>query len=463
MSKSDKEYLRRMKSHRYFEELLPEEFIEFADSECLPRLGLKGYKLEEKRRTARHVLHNLIRYGLWNQTVADPRDNSKAPRPRIEVWSAVVEAGMARQATGSEKSGRVTLYFPTNWLLERRELWRLGLLRHTAYDSGALVVLRTGKKDWISGKKLPKEEQDQPVSIRERVELCAQPDPKSGRPYPEAIENGLSFWREMEERIEKINHNNLLHGWMVPKQKESVDGTTRLTSGPLSVALRQIHSGLLFRGMRLYTWGPMGAQNLPKELRPSMLIDGEPVAELDFSALHVGMLYHFNNTEGPEGDRYKPEQIFPRFYSFKNVPEERRKLVRKLVKRATNACWNTDSISKAENAVHKLFRNAPRDLRNIVYNTEKTNPRDLLQRIEEAHPALVKRGCFYCDVGEDLMATDGKMMLQILLHFADAGKPALGIHDSLVVKRTDADWAEDVMEKVYLRFMRHKPRIHRVI
>ncbi len=52
-------------------------------------------------------------------------------------------------------------------------------------------------------------------------------------------------------------------------------------------------------------------------------------------------------------------------------------------------------------------------------------------------------------------------MRHILLRFADAKKPALGIHDSLVVRKADADFAEEVMTDVYQMFLLHPPLIHR--
>lgn len=61
------------------------------------------------------------------------------------------------------------------------------------------------------------------------------------------------------------------------------------------------------------------------------------------------------------------------------------------------------------------------------------------------------------------MTTDGRIMLGILREFVTkAGKPALGIHDSLVCKAIDADLALKMMRSVYFRFMLFKPVIKRV-
>ena len=50
------------------------------------------------------------------------------------------------------------------------------------------------------------------------------------------------------------------------------------------------------------------------------------------------------------------------------------------------------------------------------------------------------------------MTTDGMIMLHILTAFAEAGRPALGIHDSLVVRQSDREFARGTMREVYYRF-----------
>ena len=41
-----------------------------------------------------------------------------------------------------------------------------------------------------------------------------------------------------------------------------------------------------------------------------------------------------------------------------------------------------------------------------------------------------------------------------------AGKPALGIHDSLVVRASDRAFAEEVMVRTYQKFFRFPPLVH---
>jgi hypothetical protein len=133
------------------------------------------------------------------------------------------------------------------------------------------------------------------------------------------------------------------------------------------------------------------------------------------------------------------------------------------VKQATNICLNTKSRAQAVAALRKVLDESPRELKHIVYTVERSGASDLLRRIEKAHPELQTAGKFYSEAASELMTADGKMMLHILLKFVAAQKPALGVHDSVVVRESDAAFAEEVMSDVYQQFFPgHLPLIHRV-
>ncbi len=460
MSKADRDILRGLPSRLFSEEWLTEDFAEFVDEECLPRLQLTGYKIEEKRRRARHIIHNLLRRGLLNHAVADPRGKGSDSAKRVPIWDAVVEAGMARKATGSEMSGCVTRYFPTNWLMERRQLWELGLLRGKHYDDGALVRLTTGRRCPRTGKPLPREEQYQPISIPDEIGLKAERDADNPfHPDPDAVENGMDFMRQLEDRIREINAFNSKFAWVVKRPCSRVDGTPAKEEAQVSPSLRLVWSGRCFRYGRLYTWGPMGAQAISKAQRRTMTIGGEPAAELDFSGYHTLMIYHVGHVPEPDGDTYKPAEILP---SLQDVSDDLREIARRLIKTLTNACWNTRSRREAEGVAFKELKNAPQALRRVVYEMEQSGPQDLLQRIEAAHPELMKQDRFYANVGEDLMETDGAIMLDILLELARGKRPALGIHDGVVVRERDVEAAKEAMRSNYYRYILNQPRICRV-
>ena len=77
-----------------------------------------------------------------------------------------------------------------------------------------------------------------------------------------------------------------------------------------------------------------------------------------------------------------------------------------------------------------------------------------------AHPDLADQ--FFTNCGVELMTTDGRIMLHILEAFVDAGKPALGIHDSIVCRASDAEFAHETMTEMYRKFLLFDPVINRV-
>ena len=461
----DKSVIREMPSIAYHEEQLTDDFRLFVLREVVPELNFQGYKHDAKIEVAGHIFHNLICAGLMGRVVADRRE-SKAMRTL--VWDAVIAAGFAVVALGSESSGFTTRYLAQDRLLEKRRLWKLRMLcdvmlfRNTERGEDptrlGLVVLHSGNLHWITGEPLPEDERKQPVSIEGRVRLTAQRDANDHRkPDPDAVRNGMEYFRHLEDLIERINANNLEHSWVAKGMRAGVGGPREVSFQP-NVCLRQVHAGRLFRCVRLYTWGPLGGQGMTKEQRRTLRIDGEPTVELDFSGCHTRMLCHLKGIPGPKGDVYQPEKVFPIFYSYDNVALSRKAAVRNLVKQATNIIWNTSSRSAAAGAVRRALAQAPQEVRGVVYKVERMHAGDLLRRIESAHPDLADK--FYCNAAVDLMTADGNVMKHILLEFADAKKPALAVHDSVVVRVSDRAFAEEVMVRTYQKFFRFPPLVH---
>lgn len=441
--------LRDQESSRYATHELAEEFVRFVDEDVLPDVELPGYKQDEKRAVLRHATHNLITTGLVKRVVADSR--TSRDRLRAGVWDALVAAGLAVQCRGSEISGMVTRYAATPKLIRTREHWRLKMLmdieltRNTVTATPtdrALVVLHTGKVDPATGDPLLEEERRRPINFEEYITERAQRDPQTGEPYPEAIQNGLDYWRAKEDTIESINAQNMRHGWAAICTHP--DGTT--TTFQPNVAIRQIHVGDTFQAARLYSFGELSGQNLSKAVRRTMRIDGEPAAEWDYSGMHPRMLYRQAGITTIEGDPYKPDEVMPGC--------EGEAKVRAFIKRALNACLNCRTRPAAHSAIANMLR------RDAVLREAVGPVPGLVDRMLAAHAPIARY--FFTGIGMELMTTDGRVMLEVLKEHRDAGKPALPIHDAVVCKATDAEWTRGVMEEVYFRMLRHWPVIKRV-
>ena len=447
--------LRDRASRRYANYELSDEFVEFVDTEVLPYVELPGYKQAEKQTVLRHATHNLILTGLVGRVVADGRDTHEpGVRLRTGVWDALVAAEFAEQCRGSEISGKVTRYGATSKLLALRRWWQLRMLedidlsRNTelaAPTDRALVYLHSGKLDMATGDPLPEDERKQPINFLEHIARKAERGP-DGQPYPDAIRNGLDYFRAKEDTIESINSNNLEHGWAATCTHP--DGTT--TTFQPNVALRQIHVGDFFEAARLYSFGELSGQNLTKDVRRTMRIDGEPVAEFDFSGMHPRMLYRRANCKPIDGDVYQPELVLPGCHAEPGV--------RGFIKRATNICFNCKSRAKANSSISNILR---RDAQlDGMVEAEVGDVWGLVDRILEVHRPIYK--FFFTCVGMELMTMDGTVMLAIMRAFRDARKPALPIHDAVVCRASDADFTRTTMAETYLKLLAHEPIITRV-
>ena len=441
-------HLRDLDSYTFVEEPVTEDFQRFAAECVLPTITFTGKKLEAKRNLAIHCLHKLYLAGISGRVVADSRRKT-APRAvlRIGVWDAIEAAGYARKCVGSEASKNVTRYQASRKLLDLRKEWELPeLMQLTLYRNSeledptrlALVYCHTGRLGLDSGRILPEELQKQPI------------------PFPQGP--GNDYFRDVEDRIEFINESNLNFRW---KAYRTDPATKARRAQPVNPCLRQVHCGDFFRAVRLYSWGELSGQDLPKCVRKTLVIDDEPTVELDFSAMAIRMVYHYRRQDTGSGDLYRPERVFSHFYSMDNANHQRLAVLRDVVKCVTNICLNTPSRAKANSAVGQYIAGHPIQpwVLKILRRTEGISIPELVDRVVDAHPPAVAEA-FFCEYGLELMTTDGLIMLHILTAFAEAGRPALGIHDSLVVRQSDQDFALATMSEVYFRFTMNYPVIH---
>lgn len=454
---------RKLPAHRVGTGRIPREFQLFFEDRVAPRLAFRGYKVPAKRRLALRLVHSLLSAGLLNGVVADGR-NCRQPgvRARIEVWSALKQAELCDIALGSEQSGMDSRYRATRLLLRLREEWELSELEDLQLSRGtefgpptsrALVVLNSGKTD-ESGRPLPRDKQKRPLSIRAALEERSkgEADPKSFVAVYLELFDTTAYW------IELINARNLDFGW---KAQVADEESGALRSVPINVCLRQVHGGALGRAVGLHSWGVFSGQRLPKAVRKTITISGEPSAELDFSGCMPRLLKHRLGIDCGGGDIYAPDQIVPTFW--RSASANQKTVLRHFLKKATNVCLNVHSRAAANSSVSKLVHDHPdRELFRRALSVEKTDPVGIVDRIVQVHRDI--ESCMFNESGLVLMTLTGLLMLFILSDLViDAGCPVLAIHDSLLVRRSDVDLAEKTMRENYRRLTRgFEPVIQRV-
>jgi hypothetical protein len=190
---------------------------------------------------------------------------------------------------------------------------------------------------------------------------------------------------------------------LVPALNETEPGRScDLTS---AWRLRRIfNNGRFDQGGRFYA----DAQCLPESARTSLLIDAEPVVELDYSALHPRWLYALEGNDCRE-DPYAAVGG----------------MVRDDAKKVALICVNAVSRTSAARAIGKAKG------RGEIASAEPA--RVLLAAFEAAHPRLARH--FYSGVGLDLMWHDSQLAEAILLRFAALGEACLPVHDSFIARR----------------------------
>jgi hypothetical protein len=294
---------RDLPSHVFSKNRIPADLQQFMRKRIIPKLKLRGYKLAEKRSIAMQAIHNLLMAWSVGACVRDTRNaRLRGVQLRVGVWDAIVNAGFATKCLDSESSGKQTRCRATEKLLALRSCWDLRLTvgsdlkRNTELSKPtwkALVVLHSGRFDLATGKRLPDGARKRLISIPDYIATTVQRN-SDGRPDKRAIQNKLDHFRGIEDEIELINLSNLEHSWQAFRTDPETGSRCVFEPNP---CLRQFHVGEPFRGIRLYSWGRFSGQNLPKEVRRTMLIDEEKVAELDFSGMATRMLYHFRGLD----------------------------------------------------------------------------------------------------------------------------------------------------------------------
>lgn len=184
---------------------------------------------------------------------------------------------------------------------------------------------------------------------------------------------------------------------------------------PGRMELRQVfNSAHLDHGGRYYGWW----QNLSKQQRLAILLDGQPVVELDYSQNHPSILYHSLGLSVPENaylvdgvPREIVKATFGRMLNSKNQGGTRRKLAEEL-----------GSAYLADRIVSTLL---------------------------EIHAPLAAAGKFWSGIGHELMNQDAGVAKLVLTDAMWRSIPMLPVHDSFIVQAEHAEHVQQMMEHAY--------------
>lgn len=177
----------------------------------------------------------------------------------------------------------------------------------------------------------------------------------------------------------------------------------------------------------------------PKELRKYILLDGEPAVELDFSAIHVLLLYaHLGENFLDEGsDAYTVEghdfRGAMKVVMMSAINAQEKKDVDGET-RAIQAAWDT--------LIKKLNK------KRIEYGINSyADIYEMLEAIKERHPRIAR----FLTSGEGIMLQreDSDIAIEIINQHTKMHVPILSVHDSFIVPKSFSQFTIDIMNQAY--------------
>ena len=205
-----------------------------------------------------------------------------------------------------------------------------------------------------------------------------------------------------------------------------------------------------------------GVQTMDRTLRPYLRIDGEELVELDYSAMHAGVLYEQLGVDVGSGfDPYAVEimedyfdcNAVEQFKERHNKPNYKpdRNLIKMMVMIGLNAKDKTQALraisQKAGMDRKKIGR--PEEAKCEYFGLVGEDFKDIYSRISE-HNRLISHH-FFSDIGVKLQNIDSEILNSVICDLLAQGEICLPYHDGLLVKRRHKDLVIDSMYKAWYK------------
>jgi hypothetical protein len=198
---------------------------------------------------------------------------------------------------------------------------------------------------------------------------------------------------------------------------------------------RIFQNGTFLNGGRLYaSW-----QNIPKIIRPYILINGEKIGEYDYSACQIKMLYHMMlKNDPPFNDVYR--------LAFTNL---------KIAKMAAIISLNASGERGAAMALIKYSKE------NSIKSLNFKDALKVIKLFKKKHWNISE----YINSGAGiiLMRIESEIMVRIILNLIQKNICVLPIHDSCVFPIGSEDDVYDAMIQEYYHVLKFYPAIKRAL
>ncbi len=316
----------------------------------------------------------------------------------------------------NKELNRTTLFYPTERMLEITSL--MDTKKITISEGYPEIIMLREKK--IEGKGEIINYKDTKETSTMRKDLGEYNEFISGA---KISCNRVKSYNNTQLSNETINNNT-------NTQSLPYISTVRVNAFVTSKLHRVFSNSSFEQGGRFYT-GNFGYQNLSKKERETILIDGESTAELDYSGMHISMLYAKRNIQ------YNDDP----YLAVSKHPE-----LREILKKILLISINADNRARANKAIIKEYPDIKHKL--TPYDLTLSS---LIDKFEQVHSPIADY--FFSGQGVFLQNTDSKIMNDILISFTKLGKPALSVHDSVIVQKKDKYLLKWTMEEYYKKYM----------
>ncbi len=226
------------------------------------------------------------------------------------------------------------------------------------------------------------------------------------------------------ERLASTNRLRAAHRWTyLPFEGEHQyrEGINQVSIHPIDLECRRIFHGSFQIGGRFYC----AAQNLYKEERKTVCIDGEPTVELDFKSMHPRMIYHKEGLDAPV-DCYESDLM-----------------IRDVAKLVFLICVNAKDRTSALRAVMQDF-SIPKELAQKYLDS-------LISQHSQINNWLFSSAWGY------LHNLESQITDRALERAAQNNIPVIPIHDSYITRTRDVFKMRDLLLEVYRELLGADP------
>jgi len=444
-------YLKQKENKDYNDDI--DKCLKTVSDNLLTTLNVGGNRRDKKISFCKVFLYNMLRAYYRRTRIYIPRNNNHNNNKdyfpftkdiAIKIIDPLVESGYLVKIKGNwnedKKNNYLSSYYPTNKLIELL-LKNEELKNQSAFD--------TYQHDTIFYRIKSKNTDVTDIGEDEITDVKIQCDKKG-------LENEFKVINEYN----RLRYKSVITFYINTDCEVKFHNFDILFCNSLQIdekgiiTLRKNYATRIFndkectKGGRFYS---TIESRLAKEIRKNLLIDGSPVVELDYSGLHLRMLYHQINEDYRE-DPYS------------GLNETLRPIYKKVALCSINASSEKKATQAIRNEIQKMINKGELKKDDIIRNLEGEvlleNLKDetikpLIESIKEKHERIKKS--FFSGEGIYLQNLDSQIANDVIEYFTEKGILVLCVHDSFIIAEKHKDELNNMMISTYKKYLGFEP------